>query len=140
MLLCSLYQCLSVCFFLRFLIFCFSLQVHLILLLLSQLYLSVLCFYCTLCSVPHVPSMHHSSSVPFSCCTLSPSTHLNHSQPPTISSLFCILIVFVHLVHPYPRCFCMLYTPCRVLCLIIIATLQLLWWLNPCIHHHWVLC
>ena len=29
---------------------------------------------------------------------------------------------------------------CRVLCLIIIATLQLLWLLNPCVHHHWVLC
>jgi hypothetical protein len=57
-----------------------------------------------------------------------------------ISSLFYILIVSVHLVHPlYAQCFCML-SPCRVLCLIIISTLQLLWRLNPCVHHHWVLC
>jgi hypothetical protein len=39
----------------------------------------------------------------------------------------------------YAQYFYMLF-PCQVLCLIIIATLQLLWMLNPCIHHHWVLC
>jgi hypothetical protein len=58
-------------------------------------------FFCLLCSVHYVPSMHHSSSVHFSCCTLPPSTHLNHSSTTTtlISSLFFILIVSVHLVH-----------------------------------------
>jgi hypothetical protein len=57
-------------------------------------------FFCLLCSVRHVPSMHHSSSVHFSCCTLPPSTHLNHSQQHPISSLFCIFILSVHLLHP----------------------------------------
>jgi hypothetical protein len=149
----------------------FSLQVHLSLLLLSQLCISVLCFCCALCSACHVPSMHHSSSVHFSCCTLPPSTHLNHSQQQP--HLFFVL-------HSYSLCApCASYmcnpstcsTPrhcsphrdihshfvaslpqaqhtlsvlhvllCRVLCLIIIATLQLLWRLNPCVHHHWVLC
>jgi hypothetical protein len=48
----------------------------------------------------HVPSMHHSSSVHFSCYTLPPSTHLNHSQQHPISSLFCVFILSVHLLHP----------------------------------------
>jgi hypothetical protein len=57
-------------------------------------------FFYLLCSVRHVPSMHHSSSVHFSCCTLPHSTHLNHSQKHPISSLFCIFILCVHLLHP----------------------------------------
>jgi hypothetical protein len=57
-------------------------------------------FFFLSCSVHHVPSMHHSSSVHFSCCTLLPSTHLNHSQQQLISSLFCIFILSVHLLHP----------------------------------------
>jgi hypothetical protein len=61
-----------------------------------------------------------------------PSTLLNPSQQQQpLSSLFYILIVSVQLVHAF--------SPCRVLCLIIIATLQLLWQLDPCVHHHWVL-
>jgi hypothetical protein len=74
--------------------------VHLSLLLLSQLSIYVLYFYCALCSACHVPSMHHSSYVPFSCCTLPPSTHLNHSQQHPISSLFCVFILSAHLLHP----------------------------------------
>jgi hypothetical protein len=66
-----------------------------------------------------------------------PKSPLTTTTP--ISSLFSILIVFVHLVHAISPCFCML-SPCRVLCLIIIATLHLLLQLNPCVHHHWVLC
>jgi hypothetical protein len=57
-------------------------------------------FFFLLCSVRHVPSMHHSSYVHFSCCTLPPSTHLNHSQQHPISSLFCVFILCVHLLHP----------------------------------------
>ena len=57
-------------------------------------------FFCLSCSVRHVPSMHHSSSVHFNYCTLPPSTHLNHSQQPPISSLFCVFILSVHLLHP----------------------------------------
>jgi hypothetical protein len=43
-------------------------------------FLTLYVLLCLLCSVRHVPSMHHSSSVYFSCCTLPPSTRLNHSQ------------------------------------------------------------
>lgn len=57
-------------------------------------------FFCLLCSVRHVPSIHHSSSVHFSCCTLPRSTHLNHSQQHSISSLFYVFILSVHLLHP----------------------------------------
>ena len=56
-------------------------------------------------------------------------------SPSTSPNLFSIL-------HFYSLCamshLCTI--PLRVLCLIIIATLQLLYRLNPCIHHHWVLC
>jgi hypothetical protein len=119
-------------------IFFFSLQVHLNLLLLSQLCISVLCFCYTLCSVCHVPSMHHYSYVHFRCYTLlllHTSITLNNPE------LFSILCFYPHcassassLHNASP------HFPCRVLCLIIISTLQLLWQLNPCIHHHWVLC
>jgi hypothetical protein len=90
-------------------------------------------FCCTLCSACHVPPMHHSSSGHFSCCTLPPSTHLNHSQQPPISSLVVLLYSVCIICILYSQCFCML-SPCRVFCLIIIATLQLLWLLNPCVH------
>jgi hypothetical protein len=59
-----------------------------------------LMFFCLLCSVRHVPSMHHSSFVNLNCCTLPPSTCPNHSQQHPISSLFCIFILSVHLLHP----------------------------------------
>jgi hypothetical protein len=62
---------------------------------------------------------------------------LSTAQPSLLCSAFLFsLCIFCIL---YSQCFCML-SPCRVLCLIIIATLQLLWRLNPCVHHHWVLC
>jgi hypothetical protein len=57
-------------------------------------------FFCLLCSVCHVPSMHHSCSVHFSYCTLPPSTHLNNSLQHPISSLFFVFILCVHLLHP----------------------------------------
>jgi len=140
---CLLYQCLSACIFLHFLIFCFSLQEHLSLPSLSHrlaapmpcaFYASSfysLCVMSIQCTIPLlcIPAATHSSFyVPESLSTTA-----------TISSLFCIHTVSMHLVHALSPCFCML-SPCRVLCLIIIATLQLLWKLNPCIHHYWVLC
>ena len=57
-------------------------------------------FFYILCSLCHVPSMNHSSPMHFNCCTLPPSTHLNHSQHHPISSLFCVFILSVHLLHP----------------------------------------
>jgi hypothetical protein len=82
------------------------------------------------CTIPLLAfQLLHSTSfyTPESCSTATP-----------ISSLFCIHIVFVHLVHAISPCFCML-SPYRVLYLIIMPTLQLLWKLNACAHHHWVL-
>jgi hypothetical protein len=61
-----------------------------------------------------------------------PSTLLNPSQQQHhLSSLFYILIVSMQLVHAF--------SPCRVLFPIIISTLQLLWQLDTCVHHQWVL-
>jgi hypothetical protein len=57
-------------------------------------------FFFLSCSMRHVPSMHHSSSVHFSYCTLPLSTHVNHSQHHPICSLFCVFILFVHILHP----------------------------------------
>jgi hypothetical protein len=55
--------------------------------------------FCTLCA--HSSSMHHLSSVPFSCCTPPSSLHMHPSQQQQqpISSLLHILILPVHLVH-----------------------------------------
>jgi hypothetical protein len=92
---------------------------------------SSLCTICLQCTIPLLcisVATHSSFYTPQSLSTTTP-----------ISSLFNILIVSVHLVHAISPCFCTL-SPCQVLCLIIIATLQLLWKLNPCVHHHWVLC
>jgi hypothetical protein len=52
----------------------------------------------------------------------------------SISSLFCIHIVSVPLMHVILPCFCML-SPSQFLYLIIMPTLQLLWQLNACVHH-----
>ena len=60
---------------------------------------------------------------------------LNNTQSLLCSMLLFSLCIFCIL---YSQCFCML-SPCRVLFQIIIVTLQFLWRLNPCIHHHWVL-
>ena len=93
---------------------------------------STLCTICIQCTIPllYISAATHSSFY----TPESPST-----TTILISSLFNILIVSVHLVHAISPCLCML-SPCRVLFLIIIATLQLLCQLNPCVHHHWVLC
>jgi hypothetical protein len=59
--------------------------------------------------VCHVHSMHHSSSVYFSWCTLPPSTFLNHSQQQhssllcsaffSASSCFAILLLLLSIPH-----------------------------------------
>jgi hypothetical protein len=106
-----MYQCLFAYIFLCFLIFCFSLQVQLTPLLLSQLCISVLFFCYTLCYACHVPSMHHSSSVYFIYCTLPPSTHLNHSQQQQPYLIFCIIIISMHLLLLYAPSYSMLLPP-----------------------------
>ena len=88
-----LYQCLSVCIFLPFLIFYFSLQVHLSLLLLSQLCIFILCFCCALCFVSYFDSMNYASSVYFSSCpqhAISPCVILLHNS----LHLFSVLCIY----------------------------------------------
>jgi hypothetical protein len=131
-------------------------------------------FFCLLCSLCHVPSMHHSPSVHFCCCALPPSSHLNHTQPQQHRSLLCSMHSYSLCapcacnMHQAPACsppptilhngvftrtsLChppslqppthlsiLLLSSCRVLYLIIIATLQLLWRFHPRVQHHWVL-
>jgi cobalamin synthase len=84
-----------------------------------------------------------------------PSSHMNHlhqqsQQPPTattttpFSSLYCVFIASVHLVHamfamPLHADSAPLSSTSRVFCLIIIVTLQLLWWFAPRVQHHCML-
>jgi hypothetical protein len=56
----------------------------------------------------------------------------NMHQPPTCSPPPTVLHIEVFFALSFS-------TLCRVLYLIIIATLQLLWRFHPCVHHHWVL-
>jgi hypothetical protein len=86
-----------------------------------------------------------------------PSSHMNHlhqqqsQQTPTsnnnntlFSSLYCVFIASVHLVHamfamPLHADSASLSSTSRVLYLIIIVTLQLLWWFTPRVQHHCML-
>jgi hypothetical protein len=61
-----------------------------------------------------------------------------------ISSLYRVFIASMHLVHavfamPLHVDSTPLSSTSRVLCLIIIVTLQLLWWFAPCVQHHCML-
>jgi hypothetical protein len=98
--------------------------------------LRFLCFF-LFYSVHHVHSMNHSSSLYFRCCTL-----LLHTpeSPSTIATTHLFFVQHTYSLFAPCACYLPMLSPCRVLCMIIIATLQLLWQLNPCVHHHWVLC
>jgi hypothetical protein len=68
----------------------------------------------------------------------------SHSNSNPISSMYCVFIASVHLVHavftmPLHDDFAPLSSTSRVLCLIIIVTLQLLWWFTPHVQHHCML-
>jgi hypothetical protein len=81
-----------------------------------------------------------------------PSSHINHlhqqqpQQTPTMtailfSSLYHVYIAYVHLLHaiftiPLHAHIALISSTSQVLCVIIIATLQLLWLFNPCVYHH----
>jgi hypothetical protein len=84
-----------------------------------------------------------------------PSSRMNHfphqQTPPleqqqnNISSLYRVFIASVHLVHAMFTMPLHAYSPSlsstsRVLYLIIIVTLQLLWWFALRVQYHWVLC
>jgi hypothetical protein len=59
----------------------------------------------------HVHSMHHSTFVYFRCCTLPPSTHLNHSQQQPsflLCSAYLYYLCTFFVLHA--QCLCMLFT------------------------------
>jgi hypothetical protein len=71
--------------------------------------------------------------------------HSNHNNSNrninTFSSLYRVYIAYVHLVHaiftiPMHAHTVPMSSTSRVLCLIIIMTLQLLWWFTPCVYDH----
>jgi hypothetical protein len=71
------------------------------------------------------------------------TTNSNNNNNP-ISSLYRVFIDSVHLVHamfamPLHADSAPLSSTSRVLCLIIIVTLQLLWWFAPRVQHHCML-
>jgi hypothetical protein len=84
-----------------------------------------------------------------------PSSHMNHlhqqqshnlqlQTTTPFSSLYCVFIASVHLVHamfaiPLHADSMPLSSTSRVLYLIIIVTLQLLWWFAPRVQHHCML-
>jgi formate-dependent nitrite reductase membrane component NrfD len=106
MLCCSalLYRCLSICIFLRFLIFFFYLQEHLSLPLVSH-YL-VAHMHCTFCASSFYALCAMSIQCTIPLLYISVVAHSSFYTPESlsiiapISSLFCLLIVSVHLVHP----------------------------------------
>jgi hypothetical protein len=72
------------------------------------------------------------------------TTTNSYSNNNPISSLYRVFIASVHLVHamfamPLHADSASLSSTSRVLCLIIIVTLQLLWWFAPRVQHHCML-
>jgi hypothetical protein len=97
-------------------------------------------------SLHHVPSMQPSSAVYFYSCALPPCSHFNPStqrpqqlqqqwQQQPFSSLYRVYIASVHLVYAIFAILLHAHTApisstSRVLCPIIMVTLQLLWWFS----------
>ena len=72
-------------------------------------------------------------------------TTTSNSNNNPISSLYHVFIASLHLVHSMFSMPLHAYSPSlsstsQVLYLIIIVTLQLLWWFAPCVQHYWMLC
>jgi hypothetical protein len=114
---------------------------------------------CTVCSSAFYAlcTMSIHCTVPLLCiatsalCLLAHTSNLLHSDHRNsnsnnnpISSLYRVFIASVHLVHamfamPLHADSASLSSTSRVLCLIIIVTLQLLWWFTPRVQHHCML-
>jgi hypothetical protein len=72
------------------------------------------------------------------------TTTNSYSNSHSISSLYLVFIASAHLVHamfamPLHADSAPLSSTSRVLCMIIIVTLQLLWWFAPRVEHHCML-
>jgi hypothetical protein len=106
-----------------------------------------LCAISILCTVPllcYSAAALSSFFTPESPLPTTLTTTSNSNNNP-ISSLYRVFIASVHLVHSMLSMPLHAYSPSlsstsRVLYLIIIVTLQLLWWFTPRVQYHWVLC
>jgi hypothetical protein len=104
---------------------------------------------CTLsihCTVPLLCYSVDALSSFFTHESLSPTTTTtdSNSNNNPISSLYRVYIAYVPLLHamftmPLHADSVLLSSTSRVLCLIIIVTLQLLWWFAPRVQHHCML-
>jgi hypothetical protein len=102
-----------------------------------------LCTMSIHCTVPllfnSAAALHH---LLYTSITHNNNNHRNsNNNDNPISSLYHVFIASVHLVHaiftiPLPAHTAPISSTSQVLCLIIIATLQLLWQFNPCVYHH----
>jgi hypothetical protein len=106
--------------------------------------LFTMCIRCTiplLCSLATALSSFFTHELPSP--TTITTTSNNNDNP--ISSLYHVFIDSVHLVHamfaiPLHADSAPLSSTSPVLCMIIIVTLQLLWWFSPHLQHHCTLC
>jgi hypothetical protein len=105
-----------------------------------------LCTMSIHCTVPLLFYSAASLSSFFTHESPSPTTTTtnSYSNNNPISSLYHVFIASMHLVHavftmPLHADSAPLSSTSQVLCLIIIVTLQLLWWFAPCVHHHCML-
>jgi hypothetical protein len=98
--------------------------------------ISILCTVPLLCYSAAALSSFFTPESPLPTLTTTSDSNSNN-----ISSLYCVFISSVHLVHavfamPLHVDSAPLSSISRVLCLIIIMTLQLLWWFAPRVQHH----
>jgi hypothetical protein len=103
--------------------------------------MSIHCTVPLLCSSAAALSSFFTHESP-SPTTITTTSNSNNNNP--FSSLYCVFIASVHLVHamfaiPLHADSAPLSSTSRVFCLIIIVTLQLLWWFAPRVQHHCML-
>jgi hypothetical protein len=102
--------------------------------------ISILCTIPLLCYSAAALSSFFTPELPLP-TTITTTSNRNNN---TISSLYCAFISSMHLVHemfamPLHAYSASLSSTSRVLYLIIIVTLQLLWWFTPRVQHHCML-
>jgi hypothetical protein len=102
--------------------------------------MSIHCTVPLLCSSAAALSSFFNHELP-SPTTITTTSNSNNNP---ISSLYRVFIASVHLVHamfamPLHADSTPLSSTSRVFCLIIIETLQLLWWFTPRVQHHCML-
>jgi hypothetical protein len=100
-----------------------------------------LCTMSIHCTVPPLCNSAAALSSFFTHESPSPTTTTTNYNNTPNSSLYHVFMASVHLVHaifsiPLHAHTAPISSTSQVLCVIIIATLQLLWQFNPCVYHH----